>query len=172
MIDPVFLKLSMSRRPVILDVDTGVDDALALLLAVRHPDLDVLGVTCVHGNQAIDAVVDATLRVLDAAGAPVDLAVARGFALPLVEPTHYCPQIHGDDGIGDLNPPLPASLRSVVPDHAVDYLRAVLTASETPVTIIALAPLTNIAGLIRLDAALCREKVERVPHQLLTLLLT
>ncbi|SHN35958.1 Inosine-uridine preferring nucleoside hydrolase [Cryptosporangium aurantiacum] len=63
-------------RPVILDVDTGVDDALALLLAVRSPALDVRGATCVAGNTGLEPVVQNTLRVLDVAGAPHDLPVA------------------------------------------------------------------------------------------------
>ena len=58
--------------PVILDVDTGVDDALALIAAVRHPDLDLLAVSCVTGNASLERVVENTLRVLDAAGAPAE----------------------------------------------------------------------------------------------------
>ncbi len=64
--------------PVILDVDTGVDDALALLTAVRHPGLDLLAVSCVTGNASLERVVENTLRVLDAAGAPADIPVAAG----------------------------------------------------------------------------------------------
>ena len=65
--------------PVFLDVDTGVDDAFALLLALRSPALKVVGVSCVAGNTDVDTVVAATMRVLDAAEAPLDLPVARGF---------------------------------------------------------------------------------------------
>ena len=64
---------------VVVDVDTGIDDAHALLLALRSPALDVLAVTCVAGNQDVDKVLQATFRVLDAADAPADLPVARGF---------------------------------------------------------------------------------------------
>ena len=99
----------MPATPVLLDVDTGIDDAHALLLALRHPALEVRGVTTVAGNLDIDTVTAATLQVLDAAGAPPGLPVARGCAAPLVEPCHYCPLIHGEDGLGDLQPALPAS---------------------------------------------------------------
>ena len=57
-------------RPILLDVDTGTDDALALLYAVRHPDLEVLGVSCVTGNASVEQVVINTLKVLDAAEHP------------------------------------------------------------------------------------------------------
>ena len=78
---------------VLLDVDTGCDDAHALLLAVRSSALNVLGVTCVSGNVSLDAVTAATMQVLDAAGAPPDLPVARGFGAPLVEPEKHCMQV-------------------------------------------------------------------------------
>jgi len=148
--------------PLLLDVDTGVDDAMALLLALRCPDAEVLAVTCVAGNVGVDQVVDNTLRVLDAAEAPAGLPVARGFAHPLIEPLHPCPEIHGQDGIGDLQPPLPASTRKAVPEHAVQLISRTLRCAASPVTVIALGPLTNIAVAIRTEPELWREKVSRV----------
>ena len=91
---------------VILDVDTGIDDALALLLAIRSKDLNVVGVTTVAGNSNVDIVTEATLKVLDAAGAAADLAVSKGAAEPLKEPSHFCPHIHGHDSLGDLRDPI------------------------------------------------------------------
>jgi pyrimidine-specific ribonucleoside hydrolase len=72
----------VTRRPVILDVDTGFDDALALLMALRAPQLEVLAVTCVAGNHRLDQVVANTLKVLDAAGAG-EIPVAAGMDLAL-----------------------------------------------------------------------------------------
>src|SRR4029079_2467810 len=89
---------------VILDVDTGVDDALALLLAVRSVDLDVRAVTCVAGNADVDQVVRNTLVVLDAAGAP-DGPVARGADRRLLEPPRHARRVHGADGMADLGLP-------------------------------------------------------------------
>ncbi len=132
--------------PVVLDVDTGVDDALALLLAVRHPGLDLRAVTCVAGNVGVDQVVANTLRVLDAAGAG-DVPVARGADRPLVEPAREARHVHGEDGLGDLG--LPVARRRAADVHAVELLRrAVLQAPEPP-TLVALAPLTNVALLLR-----------------------
>jgi pyrimidine-specific ribonucleoside hydrolase len=136
-------------KPVILDVDTGLDDACALLLAARHPELDLKAVTCVGGNVGIDDVVRNTLTVLDAAGRP-DVPVARGAAVPLIQPVRSARHVHGEDGLGDLD--WPRSTRPTDPRHAVELLRDVLrdaAASGELITLIPLAPLTNIALLLR-----------------------
>jgi pyrimidine-specific ribonucleoside hydrolase len=137
--------------PVILDVDTGVDDACALLLAALHPALDLQAVTCVGGNAPVDAVVANTLTVLDAADRP-DVVVARGAELPLLEEPVDARHVHGQDGMGDLD--WPKSQRHPDPRHAVELLRDVLLEAaegdvERRITLIALAPLTNIALLLR-----------------------
>ncbi|MCM1971649.1 MULTISPECIES: nucleoside hydrolase [unclassified Streptomyces] len=132
--------------PVIIDCDTGVDDALALLFAVRHPGLDVRAVTCVAGNTDVDGVVRNTLTVLETAGAG-DIPVARGAERPLIEPARPASHVHGVDGMGDLG--LPAPTRRPVDVDAVTLLRREILASPTPVTLIPTAPLTNIALLLR-----------------------
>jgi pyrimidine-specific ribonucleoside hydrolase len=131
--------------PVVLDVDTGVDDALALLFAARHPELDLRAVSCVAGNVGVDQVVVNTLTVLEAAGAP-DVPVARGAAAPLVQKPAPLRPVHGVDGLGDVGWPPSGRLPDERP--AVELLRAELTAGP-PITLIALAPLTNIALLLR-----------------------
>lgn len=145
--------------PVYLDVDTGVDDALALLLAVRHPALDVRGVTTVVGNVDLAQVTRNTLQVLEIAGA-ADIPVASGAARPLVAPPRSAAVVHAGDGLGNANG-LKAG-RGTAPDRrglpppagrattdAVAFLRRGLLAAREPVTIIALAPLTNIALLLQ-----------------------
>jgi pyrimidine-specific ribonucleoside hydrolase len=137
------------RLPVVLDVDTGVDDACALLLAARHPALDLLAVTCVAGNAEVDQVVRNTLITLDAAGRP-DVPVARGATRPLLEPGRPARHVHGQDGMGDLG--LPAPGRGPDPRHAVELLRDVLVGAARagrPVTLVPLAPMTNVALLLR-----------------------
>jgi pyrimidine-specific ribonucleoside hydrolase len=136
-------------KSVILDVDTGLDDACALLLAARHPDLDLKAVTCVGGNVGLDEVVVNTLTVLDAAGRG-DVPVARGAALPLLQPVRAAPHVHGKDGLGDLD--WPKSSRTPDARHAVELLRDVLLeAAESGelITLVPLAPMTNIALLLR-----------------------
>jgi pyrimidine-specific ribonucleoside hydrolase len=131
---------------LILDVDTGVDDALAILFAVRHPELRLRAISCVAGNTSVDQVVANTLKVLDAAGAG-DVPVARGAAAPLLEPARDARIVHGEDGMGDLG--LPSSARQPVAEHAVELLRKEILAAPEPVTLVTLAPLTNIALLWR-----------------------
>jgi pyrimidine-specific ribonucleoside hydrolase len=131
---------------VVLDVDTGVDDALALLFAVRHPALHVRAISCVAGNVDVDGVVRNTLKTLDAAGAG-DIPVARGATLPLVAPARDASHIHGIDGLADLG--LPDSDRKPVDVHAVELMRREILASAQPVTLVLLAPMTNAALLLR-----------------------
>jgi pyrimidine-specific ribonucleoside hydrolase len=134
--------------PLILDVDTGVDDAFALMLAARHPDADLRAVTCVAGNAAVDQVVANTLQVLDAAGAP-DVPVARGAARPLLEPARDAGHVHGRDGLGGFARP---SDRRASALGAVELLRATLQRAigdGEQVTVVPVAPLTNIALLLR-----------------------
>ncbi|MDX2974199.1 nucleoside hydrolase [Kribbella solani] len=136
-------------KPVILDVDTGLDDACALLLAAQHPELDLKAVTCAGGNVGLDDVVINTLTVLDAAGR-TDVPVAAGAAAPLIQAVRPAPHIHGVDGLGDLD--WPRSARTTDPRHAVELLRDVLRAAAASgelITLIPLAPLTNIALLLR-----------------------
>ena len=136
--------------PLILDVDTGVDDACALLLAALHPDVELRAVTCVGGNASVDDVVCNTLKVLDIAGRP-DVPVARGAARPLLQSVSHARHVHGDDGMADLGWPSP-DLRPD-PRHAVELLRDLLSQAaggpEDRVTLVTLAPLTNIALLLR-----------------------
>lgn len=138
--------------PIVLDVDTGVDDACALLLAARHPGLDLRAVTCVAGNAEVDQVVTNTLTVLDVAGRP-DVPVARGAERPMLEPARPARHVHGEDGMGDLEPAgWAVSTRRPDPRHAVELLRDVLdaaTAVGERVTLVPLAPMTNIALLLR-----------------------
>jgi pyrimidine-specific ribonucleoside hydrolase len=144
--------------PVIIDCDTGVDDALALLFAVRHPGLDLRAVTCVAGNTDVDGVVRNTLTVLEQAGAH-DVPVARGAERPLIEPARSARHVHGADGMGDLGLPAPRRGRAAV--DAVTLLYREILASERPVTLIPTAPLTNIALLLRTHPEVTRN-IERI----------
>lgn len=141
--------MSQTPTPVVLDVDTGVDDACALLLAATHPGLDLRAVSCVGGNAPVDDVVRNTLVALEAAGRR-DVPVGRGAERPLLEKPVDARHVHGADGMGELGWPAAATL----PDrrHAVDLLRDVCRSAADdgmPVTLVPLAPLTNIALLLR-----------------------
>lgn len=152
------LVTSNAPIPVILDVDTGYDDALALLLALRTPRLDVQGITCVAGNQRLEQVVANTLKILDVAKAP-PIPVAAGMDRPLLEAMRAPFLLHGQDGMADLG--LPPSPRRPADIHAVAWLRQYLDGATTPVTLIALAPLTNLAVFLRMYPQL-EDKIERI----------
>jgi pyrimidine-specific ribonucleoside hydrolase len=136
----------MTKTSIILDVDTGVDDAYAVLFAALHPEINLLGITCVDGNTNIDQVVANTLKVLDAAGAR-DIPVAQGAVKPLLGKSLYAEHVHGADGMGDLG--IAPSTRKIDPRSAVELLRDLVEQSAEPVTIVPLAPLTNIALFLR-----------------------
>jgi pyrimidine-specific ribonucleoside hydrolase len=132
---------------LLLDVDTGVDDALALLLAARHPGAQIVGVTCVAGNVARDAVLDNTLRVLSLAGV-TDVPVALGADRPLLGELQDASHVHGANGLAGIELPQPGLRPSGL--HAVDLMRQVISDSPGDVVLLALAPLTNVALLLRM----------------------
>ena len=136
----------MQKTSIILDVDTGVDDAFAVLFAAMHPAINLLGITCVDGNTNVDQVVANTLKVLDAAGAG-DIPVARGAVRPLLGKSQYAEYVHGADGMGDLG--IAPSARKVDSRSAVELLRDLIENSKEPVTLVPVAPLTNIALFLR-----------------------
>ncbi|WP_241263902.1 nucleoside hydrolase [Microbacterium esteraromaticum] len=144
--------------PVILDVDTGVDDALALLFAVAHPEIEVLGVTCVAGNAGLDDVVANTLRILDLAGA-ADVPVAAGAARPLIAPARAAAHVHGEDGLGGIA--LPPATRGAADESAVAMMRRLIMQHPEPVTLVALAPQTNLALLLRTHPEVAA-RIERI----------
>ncbi|HET9301295.1 MAG TPA: nucleoside hydrolase [Propionibacteriaceae bacterium] len=134
----------MPRR-LAIDVDTGTDDALALLYALGHPDLEVLGISCVTGNVTVDQVVINSCNVLDAAGAG-DIPIAAGAVQPLLERARREGGSHGPDGLGGIE--LPQTSRQRSPVHAVELLHRLIMDSPEPVTLVTLAPKTNLAMLL------------------------
>jgi pyrimidine-specific ribonucleoside hydrolase len=133
-------------KPIIIDVDTGTDDALAILYAVRHPDLDVRGISCVIGNVSVDQAVINTCKVLDAASAG-DIPVAAGAAQPLIERARReGAGSHGPDGLAGVRLPEPRRHPSGM--HAVELLHQLIMASAEPVSLVSLAPKTNLALLL------------------------
>lgn len=132
----------------ILDVDPGVDDALAMLLALSSPELDVVGVTTVAGNVVVEQGTKNALAVLESAG--VDIPVYRGADRPLQGRLTTATLFHGADGLGDLGL---EPLRSwPAPGSAAEFLCAAVEGDE-PTVVIALGPLTNLALACRMDSA-------------------
>jgi purine nucleosidase len=132
----------MSPRSLILDVDTGVDDALALLYAAASPEVELIGATAVMGNVTVDVAVENTLAVLELVGLP-EVEVARGAARPIVRDHEPFPVVHGERGLGHAELPPARAL----PSHRSAVTLLVETARERPgeVLLVATGPLTNIA---------------------------
>ena len=129
----------MSSTPVILDCDPGHDDAIALLLALASPELELVGVTTTQGNQTLDKTTDNALRVLAFAGRG-DVPVARGAERPLTRDPHVAAHVHGHSGLD--GPGLPERASEPVGPAAVDFLAERVT-PET--VLVPVGPLTNVA---------------------------
>jgi inosine-uridine nucleoside N-ribohydrolase len=133
--------------PILLDCDPGHDDAIALLLALASPELELLGVTTVAGNQTLEKTTANAIRVLDFVGRD-DIPVAAGAAAPLVRPPFVAAYVHGETGLD--GPDLPPPQREPLPQHAADFLAEQIRARDGAVTLVPTAPLTNIALLFAL----------------------
>jgi inosine-uridine nucleoside N-ribohydrolase len=131
--------------PLLVDCDPGQDDAIALLLALSGPELELLGVTTVAGNQTLEKVTANALRVLELAGRS-DVPVAAGADRPLVRELVVAADAHGETGLD--GPDLPPPRAPAVEKHAVDFLAERILASDRPVTLVVLGPLTNVALLL------------------------
>lgn len=142
--------------PVILDCDPGHDDAIGLLLALGSPELEVLGVTTVHGNQTLAKTTANALRVLDLAGR-ADIPVAAGADRPLARELTVASHVHGDSGLD--GPTLPPAGRAPLGEHAVDFMERTIAASPAPVTLVPTGPLTNVALLLERTGG---DNVERI----------
>jgi purine nucleosidase len=142
-----------STSPFILDVDTGIDDSLALLYAAASPEAELVAVTCVYGNVEAGQVAHNTRAILDLAGR-VDVEVALGREMPLERPLRTTPETHGPTGVGYAQLPVPT--RPLSERHAVDLI--VTEASRRPgeITLVTLGPLTNVALAVQLEPALPR----------------
>jgi purine nucleosidase len=141
----------IERVPIILDVDTGTDDALALAYAVASPRIDVIAVTTVAGNVDIEKTTANTLSVLDWLGSG-DVPVHRGASRPLVRPHVDASYFHDEGGLGGAQ--LPLSSRSMGADRGPAALIRLARQLPGELTLVALGPLTNLAIALNVEPAL------------------
>ena len=130
---------------VVLDTDPGIDDSLAILLALASPEIDLAAVGVTGGNCSLADGVRNALNVLAVAGRS-DLPVCAGVGLPLIRPPFTAPETHGDSGLGYAR--LPASPVGPANEHAVDLIIREMLARPGEVALVAVAPLTNVALMI------------------------
>jgi pyrimidine-specific ribonucleoside hydrolase len=143
--EPAAPEPAVEAIPLIVDTDPGVDDAVALLVAMGSPEARLAAVTTVHGNVDLATTTDNAQRLL-ALGGRADVPLAMGADRPLVHPQQFrAADWHGPDGLGGLAHTLPDPAATPDPRGAVELMAETLRESATPVTIAAIGPLTNIA---------------------------
>lgn len=139
-------------QKIIIDTDPGVDDAMAILFALKSPELEVVGLTTVFGNVHTHLATQNALRLVEFAGR-ADIPVAHGAELPLVVPLDYVADfVHGGDGLGNTNPPPPQG--RPVGQPAAQFIVETVMAHPGQITLVPVGPLTNIALALALEPAL------------------
>jgi inosine-uridine nucleoside N-ribohydrolase len=137
----------VSATKILLDCDPGHDDAIALLLALASPELELLGVTTVAGNQTLEKTTANAIRLLEFAGR-TDVPVAAGADRPLLREQYVASYVHGETGLD--GPDLPAAQGKPLDRHAVDFLADKIREQDGAVTLVPTGPLTNVALLLAL----------------------
>jgi purine nucleosidase len=144
---------------IILDTDPGIDDALALFLALASPEVQLEAVTTVHGNVPVEMTTRNALGLLEVAGRR-DIPVARGSAQPLVRAQVDAKHVHGPTGLGTLTLPEPQT--SVVSQSAADLIIERVQAAPGEITLVPIGPLTNLALALRREPAIASQVREVV----------
>ena len=144
---------------IILDTDPGIDDALALFLALASPELEIAAVTTVSGNVGVDLTTRNALSLLSLAQR-TDIPVARGSSLPLVRQPVDAAYVHGQNGLGDVVLPDPAF--QPVRQHAVDLIIDTIMQAPGSITLVPIGPLTNIALALRREPRIAQQVREVV----------
>src|SRR5579859_1856491 len=139
------------RHKIILDCDPGHDDAIAILLAAHHPEIELLAITTVAGNQSVEKTTRNALKVCSLANIR-DIPIAKGMDRPLIRPAKHAPDIHGESGMD--GPHIPEPTIELARQRAVDLLIDLLMNSNGDITLVPTGPLTNIAVAIRQQPAI------------------
>lgn len=136
----------MNPKRIIIDTDPGIDDACAILLALASPEIQVEGLTVVHGNCSLEQGTRNALAILELAKSE-HVPVYKGFDLPLVQPSLLAPETHGNTGLGYAT--LSESQTKPQAQHGSDFLIEKIMSNPGEISIVAIGPLTNIAVAIR-----------------------
>ena len=159
-----------AKHKIIMDVDTGTDDAVAILMAIASPEIDLLGICSVNGNRNVELTTDNTLRVVDFVGKGDEVKVYKGCALPLVctlDPARRPLIPYGDkyfDGQDNHGNHLDLPETELKPQeiNAVSWLIDTLMKSDGDISIVALGPLTNIAVAMRAEPRITQKIKELI----------
>ncbi|XP_061592999.1 inosine-uridine preferring nucleoside hydrolase [Cololabis saira] len=141
----------MTEKLVIIDTDCGIDDAQALMMALAAPNVQILGLTCVHGNTSVENVCQNVLRVLSVCERE-GIPVFRGAAGPLIGASNPSSDHFGGDGLGDvIEDRDPQWEKKIQREHAASAMIRLVSENQKQVSLVALGPLTNLALAVRLD---------------------
>ena len=140
----------MKKRKIILDCDPGHDDAIAIMLAARHPAIDLLGITIVAGNQTLNKTLVNGLNVCQKLD--INVPIHAGMPKPIMREQIVADNIHGESGLdGPIFAPL---VRKAESKHAIQYIIDTLMNSDGDITLVPVGPLTNIAVAMRMQPAI------------------
>ena len=145
-----------SRLPIIIDTDPGIDDCLALLLALNSPELDVRAISISYGNAVVENAYRNAVEILRRVKHPVRVPLGIGARRPLKRPLQVADDTHGPTGLGYAE----VSPAGVILDY-VRPLERLLAAQPEPVTLVTLGPVTSLALVLRANPGLVRDKVSR-----------
>lgn len=140
----------MKKRKIILDCDPGHDDAIAIMLAARHPAIDLLGITIVAGNQTLNKTLVNGLNVSQKLD--INVPIHAGMPKPIMREQIVADNIHGESGLD--GPKFAPLVRKAESKHAIQYIIDTLMNSDGDITLVPVGPLTNIAVAMRMQPAI------------------
>lgn len=144
-------------KRVIIDTDAGVDDALAIILALKSPELKVEAITTVAGNVEVEKCTRNCLLLLDILDPAYSPIVAQGAKKPLVKDLVTAPEVHGEDGLGNVVAQYPTPGHKAVRDHAMFVILDLIRKYPGSITIVTIGPMTNLALAINKDIQTMRD---------------
>ncbi|MEK8132847.1 nucleoside hydrolase [Paenibacillus filicis] len=148
------------EKKVIIDADTGIDDALAILYALKATDVHVEGITTVFGNISVQQATENTLRIIQLAKTTYEIPVVQGAEKPLQRTLQgFSTKVHGENGIGDVE--LPPSAQKALGEEAHEFILRKADELPNELIIVALGRLTNLAQALQKDATLA-QKIKHV----------
>ena len=152
------VEVAASLRHLLIDTDTASDDAVALVMALRHPDVRIEAITVVAGNVPVDQGVQNALYTVELCGQEAE--VFSGAGRPILRPLETAREVHGGDGMGDIG--LELSGRTPASGHAADVIVDRIRARPGELTLVCLGPLTNVALALHKDPQIATEVADCV----------
>ncbi|XP_044525232.1 inosine-uridine preferring nucleoside hydrolase-like [Gracilinanus agilis] len=140
---------AMAKKSLVIDVDAGVDDAIALMMALEAPNVEVLGITCCFGHTSVDNVCKNVLWVLQKCNS-LQIPVYQGASSPFLN-NMKSDSFFGKDGLGDVSDADAPGLDKLQEEHAVPAMIRMISQLPGQVTLVATAPLTNLALAVKMD---------------------